>query len=218
MKHALVALSLAGGLISAAQAGEVYGGIGLPGAMLGYAHSVSPSLTVRGDFATLGSRKERTTEEGVTYDSNIGFNRAGLFADWFPAGNGFRVVGGLTFNNLKADLSARGDGVTQFTIGSQTFTSNPNDRMDVSITYPKVTPYLGLGYGHHADKGWGFVFDLGASFGRAKVSETHSGPSFSSSGGPVTQADVDAETQELRDGVAKVTFIPQVSLGVSYKF
>ncbi len=216
MKKILIALSLAAGWTAGAYAGEVYGGIGLPGVMVGYAHDVSPSVTLRGDFATLGSRSERRTEEGVTYDTKIGFNRVGLFADWFASG-GFRLVGGLTFNHLTADLSARGDG-TSFTIGGTTFVSTPDDRMDVKVTYPKVTPYLGVGYGHHTAGGWGFVFDVGASFGRAKVSETHSGPNFGEGATQVSQADVDRETQEIRDGVAKIAFIPQLSLGVSYKF
>lgn len=216
MKKLLIALALAGGCVAGAQAGEAYAGVGLPGVMVGYAHTISPTISVRGDFATHGSRNERRTEEGVTYDTKIGFNRVGLFADWFVAG-GFRLVGGLTFNQLTAKLSAKGDGVTQFTIGGATFTSDPDDRMDVKVTYPKTTPYLGIGYGHHGQEaGWGFLADIGASIGKARVSETHSGPSFDN--GLVTQADVDQETEEIRDGVGKVRFIPQVSIGVSYRF
>ena len=126
----------------AAHAGEVYAGAGLPGLMLGYAQPIDERFTVRGDWATLGSRQKQTTQEGVNYDAKVGFNRLGLFADWFVSG-GFRFTGGVTFNNLKADLVARGDGVTQFTIGGQTFTSDPADRLNVKVSYPKVTPYLG---------------------------------------------------------------------------
>ena len=216
MKNLLIALALAGGCVAGAQAGEVYGGVGLPGVMVGYAHTLSPSITVRGDFATLGSRSERRNEEGVNYDTKLGFHRAGLFADWFVAG-GFRLVGGVTFNKLTADLTAQGDGATQFTIGGTTFIAASDDRIDVKITYPKTTPYLGVGYGHHqAEAGWGFVFDLGASIGKAKVSETHSGSSFDSN--IVTQADIDQETQQIRDSVTKFRCIPQLSIGVNYRF
>ena len=144
----------------AAMAGEIYLGAGLPGIMLGYAHPLNSSFTLRGDWATLGTRTKQQTESGIVYNAEAGFNRAGLFADWFYWG-GMRITGGLTFNNLKVNLVARGDGVTQFQIGN-----NPpvvpglDERLTVSIKYPKTTPYLGLGYGHQASTGFGFTFDL----------------------------------------------------------
>ncbi len=199
-----------------ALAGEIYLGAGLPGVMLGYAQPVSDSFTLRGDWATLGTRRKKTVEEGVTYDAELGFNRIGVFADWFYFG-GLRVTGGVTFNNLKANFVAQGDGVTQFTIGGNTFTSAADDRFNVTIKYPKTTPYLGLGYGHQASTGWGFIFDLGVSFGKATVSETHSGTNLGNTS-IVTQAQIDAEMAELRDGVAKIKYIPQVSLGFNYRF
>lgn len=203
-------------LAAPAHAGEFYAGAGLPGLMLGFAQPIDDRFTVRGDWATLGSRQKQVTEEGVNYDAKGSFSRLGLFADWFVSG-GFRLTGGVTFNRLKADLVARGDGVTQFTVGGQTFTSDPADRLNVKVSYPKVTPYLGVGYGHQLSSGWGFTFDLGASYGRATVSETHSGPNLGNTA-VVTQADIDAELAELRDGVAKVKYIPQVSLGFNYRF
>lgn len=209
------ALAVAAALVataSPAHAGEVYAGVGLPGVLVGYAHSLSPTITVRGDFATLGSRSERSNEEGITYDTKASFSRTGLFADWFVAG-GFRLTGGVTFNRLKADMHARGDG-TNFQIGDVSVPSSAADRLDVKFEYPKVTPYLGIGYGHQPDSGWGFVADLGASIGKAKVSETHSGPNFSL----VSQAEVDKEMAEVRDGVAKFKAIPQITVGVNYRF
>ena len=220
MKQALmIAAALAATLAAtapAAQAGEIYAGVGLPGVMLGFAQPLNENFTLRADWATLGNHHKQTTQEGVNYDAQVGFNRVGLFADWFVSG-GFRFTGGVTFNNLTADLVARGDGVTQFNIGGRTFTSDPADRLNVTISYPKTTPYLGLGYGHQLTEGWGFVFDLGASYGKARVSETHSGPNLSNTA-VVTQADIDKELVELRDGAGKVQFIPQISVGFNYRF
>lgn len=202
---------------SAAQAGEVYAGIGLPGAMVGYAHSLSPSITVRGDFATLGSRNDTKTEDGINYAAKLKTHRVGVFGDWFFAG-GFRLTGGVTFNNYQIDMSARPDGSGQITIGGSTFTPAADDRFDVQVKFPKTTPYLGIGYGHHqTERGFGFVFDLGASIGKAKVTESHSGTNL---GNPavVSQADIDRELAELRDGVGKVKAIPQLSIGFNYRF
>lgn len=206
---ACAALFLAAG---AAHAGEVYAGIGLPGVMLGYAHPIHDSLTVRGDFATLGSRSKQQTEEGIDYDAKATLGRVGVFADWFVAG-GLRLTGGLTLNDFKVDLLARGNG-QPITIGGRSYPTSGADRFKVAIKFPSTTPYLGIGYGHQLSTGLGFVFDIGASIGKAKLSTEASGPNLSQ----VSQADIDAETAELRDGVARLRALPQISFGVAYRF
>jgi hypothetical protein len=212
IRHLFTCAALASS-VSAASAGEIYFGAGLPGVMAGYAQPLSSSFTVRGDWATLGTRRKQQTENGVVYDAEVGFNRIGLFADWFYLG-GLRVTGGVTFNNLKLNLNARGDGVTPFLIGNQSVTPGPGEQLNVSVKYPKSTPYLGLGYGHQASTGFGFLFDIGASFGKATVSESHTGTVLNS----VPQSEYDAELVQLKEGVAKLKYIPQVSIGLNYRF
>lgn len=214
MNHAsLLALAVLG-LATSAHAGEVYTGIGTHGVMLGYAQAMSPHVTLRGDFATAGSRSRRETEEGIDYDTKLTYNRAGLFADLFPfGGGGFRFTGGVTFNNMKIDMDGRGNGGT-INIGGTDYTMTASDRFNVKVEFPKTTPYVGIGYGHQLSTGWGFVFDLGASIGKAKVSETHSGPNL----GLADQADIDAELAELREGAGKVKAIPLIAIGFNYRF
>lgn len=45
-------------LTPAVQAQEVYAGVGLLGAQVGYAYALSPNLTLRGDLMTLGSSNQ----------------------------------------------------------------------------------------------------------------------------------------------------------------
>jgi hypothetical protein len=180
--------------------------------MLGYARPVSPSFTLRGDVATIGQIHEARTEQGIPYSATLKANRGGLFADWFVAG-GLRLTGGLTFNQMKIELRASGNGGSM-TIGDTTFSTSPNDHFDVDIKFPSTTPYLGVGYGHHGVGGLGIVLDVGASLGRATLTESHGGPNLSNA----SQADVDKELAQLREGVGKVRFVPQVSLGVNYRF
>jgi hypothetical protein len=213
MKHTLVALA-ALSLAAGAHAGEVYTGIGTHGVMLGFAQALSPSFTVRGDFGTLGSRERNEREEGIDYEGKVTYNRAGLFGDWFPfGGGGFRFTGGVTFNNMKLDLVAKGNG-RPITIGNNSYPTDSTDRLNVKIEFPKTTPYLGIGYGHQLSTGWGFVFDLGASIGKAKVTESHSGNNFSL----VPQSDIDAELAEIRDGAGKIKAIPMIAIGFNYRF
>lgn len=207
-------LTLAATAASTAQAGEVYGGLGIPGVMIGYAHPLSATTTLRADYASLGSRSDTRSEEGINYAVKAKVNRLGVFADWFVTQSNFRLTGGITSNQMKVDLTGGGTG-SSITIGNNSYALGPNDRFNVHIKFPSTTPYLGLGWGHQqAEKGWGFNADFGASFGKAKVTTELTGTLASR----VSQADVDAETAELRDGVGKVRAIPQLSLGVSYRF
>ncbi len=210
IRQLLVLMSL--GAAGAATAGEVYVNVGLPGVGLGYAHPLSQSLTLRGDFSTLGTHRSTQVEAGIAYAGSARTGRVGLFADWFVAG-GLRLTGGLTFNSVKLDLLANGSGGT-LTIGNTTYNTTAEDRFEVGIKYPSTTPYLGVGYGHQMSTGIGLVFDLGASIGKAKLTTRASGPTL----GAASQADIDAETTQLRDGVGKIKALPQLSLGVSYRF
>lgn len=213
MKHTLIALA-ALSLTAGAHAGEVYTGIGTHGVMLGFAQPLSPHFTVRGDFGTLGSREKNEREEGIDYEAKATYNRVGMFGDWFPfGGGGFRFTGGLTFNNMKVDMVARGNG-SPVTIGNTSYPTDSTDRLNVKVEFPKTTPYLGLGYGHQLSTGWGFVFDLGASIGKAKVTESHSGNNFSQ----VPQSEIDAELAEIRDGAGKIKAIPMIAIGFNYRF
>lgn len=196
-----------------AQAGQVYGGLGLPGVMLGYTHPLEDRrFTVRGDFAFMDLPSETAREEGIDYQAKAKLNRLGVFADWFVLG-GMRLTGGVTFNGMNLNLQAQGNGGT-INIGGTDYTTSPDDRLDVKIEFPRTTPYLGIGYGHHQGTGLGFVFDLGASIGKAKLTATPSGPNLSQ----VDPADIDRELEELRDGVGKAKFFPQLSLGLTYRF
>ncbi len=197
----------------AALAGELYGSLGVPGATLGWAQPVSPAFTLRADYTTIGDRTSNTTEEGIAYEAKLKANRTALFADWFPMGGSFRLTAGLTANDYKLNLSATGAGGT-LTIGNTTYTTTAADRFDVRVKFPSTTPYFGLGWGHHAGSGLRFAADLGVMVGKAKLSTQLSGPLA----GNVTQADIDQETKELRDGVAKIRVVPQIGFSIGYSF
>lgn len=217
---ALALLPLLGGLACLpAHAGESYGAAGFPGLQLGYAHTVNASLGLRADVSSTGTFNKNGKESGIDYQGKVKYNRVGLFADYFPFGGGFRLSGGLTLNDAKIDLKSQFDGTTSVTVNGQTFTPSSGDYLNAKVTFPKTTPYLGIGWGHQArEAGVGFVADLGASVGRAKLTTDTNlvGKTY----GPVTltQADIDAQTQDLRDGVGKVRFLPQLSLGLSYRY
>ena len=209
---ALSALSAAA-LSTHAHAGELYMNLGIPGVMLGYSQPVGPLFGVRADYATVGTRKDRRTEDGIAYDSTLKLNRAALLADWFPFAGSFRLSTGLTANQYKLDMLATGAGGS-ITIGNNTYTTSAQDQFRVQVKFPSSTPYLGFGWGHGNGSGLRFAFDIGAKIGKATVDYSLSGPLAQR----VSQADIDIELQQLRDGVGKVRAIPQITLGLGYSF
>ncbi len=199
---------------SAAHADSAYVGVGLPGVLtLGYAKPMGPSWGVRGEFSGGTSISRNGVEEGLNVEGKIKANRVGAFADWFPFDSGFRLVGGVTLNSIKANLDATGT-------GTNTINDKPVDltgeTFNVRLKYPNVTPYLGLGWGHQSStvKGLGFFADLGVTVGKFKsdVTTTIVGKQG------ITQADVDAQVQDLRDALNKLSVLPSVSVGVVYRF
>ena len=196
------------------QAGEVYGNLGFPGVGLGYAHPLNSSFTLRGDWMTLGNHRRTQTEEGIEYNGVLKANRAALLADWFPFEGSFRLTGGVTANNYQLTLDASGAGGS-LEIGGQTYPTTAADGINVQIKYPRTSPYLGIGWGHQADSGLRFAFDLGAIFAKARVTGTLRGQLANQ---PDAQANLDQELAELRDGVAKARYIPQITFSVGYSF
>lgn len=196
-----------------AQATELYLKAGVPGYGVGFAQPIGPLFGVRADFLTLGDRSERRNEEGIDYDAKLKANRGALMLDLFPFAGSFRISAGATAAKYQLDLLATGAGGT-LRIGNTTYTTTSADRFAVQVKMPSSMPYLGFGWGHQSNSGLRFSFDVGAAIGKAKLSYQLTGPTANQ----VSQADIDAELAELRDGVAKIKAIPQVTFGIGYSF
>lgn len=193
--------------------GAVYGGIGLPGLILGYAHPLNQRITLRGDVATSGQWSRELSEDGLAYEGSLRFNRLALLAD-YRISPLFRLTAGVTFNDMRVRLQARGTGQV-VDIGQTAVALTPADRLQASVRMPRVTPYVGLGLGHHAPSkpGWNVVADVGLSVGKPKVTGSLSGPAAAA----VPQSEVDDELRQLRDKVSS-GFMPQLSVGASYRY
>lgn len=200
------------------QAQEVYVGAGLFGVQVGYAYAVSSNLNLRGDFLTMGSHEKTVSESGTAYQGKLDWSRKALLLDWFPMGSSFRLTAGATFNAVKFDLYANGVGQT-VDINGRKWALSANDSLNIQVKMPSTTPYIGIGFGHKpGSQGWGFHSDFGASLGQLKVTEKRTGGLVNGGTLGLTQSDVDKELAEVRDGVAKLKFLPQLTLGVSYHF
>jgi hypothetical protein len=203
---------------SFAQSGEVYGGIGGNlgyGMTLGYAKGLSSNTTLRAEYAGGLTLARDGTREGVNFNGQFTNNRVGVFADWFPSNGGFRLTGGVTFNDTQFALKSNSTSNASATINGKTV--NMNGRYyNVDVKFPAVTPFVGIGYGHHTkdQKGLGFFTDLGFAIGKFKAESTTDLVST----GLVTQADINAQNQKLNDSLSKLSVLPSFSIGVRYNF
>jgi hypothetical protein len=202
---------------SGALAGESYVKVGLPGVVVGYAHSVNDQLGLRVDAGTTGNTQRDRTESGVPYRASVKYNRVGLFGDYHPFGGRFRLTAGLTINDASVKLDSRFDGVTPVTINETTITPTAADYFKAHVKIPRLTPYFGIGWGHQPrETGFGFVADIGVSIGKAKVTVDQN--LVENYPGLISQADVDAETRQLKDDVGKLRVLPHVAVGMSYRY
>lgn len=199
---------------ASAQAGDLYLGLGFPFYTVGYAYTLNDAVGLRGEYSGLGTVKRDRTENGINYQGRFRHQMVGAYGDWHPTTGGFRVVGGITLNDTKVNLVATGGSATA-TIGTKTV-SLAGETYNVDLVYPKATPYVGLGYGFSpkSGPGFGFYVDAGVSIGKFKTEAT---TSLVGKRG-ITQADVDAETAQLRESTAKLSALPKFSVGVNYRF
>lgn len=197
----------------AVHAQEVYAGAGLFGVQLGYSHALNSSFNLRADYMTMGNQDKTSNQSGTEYKAKIDLSRTALLADWFPFQGSFRLTGGVTFNQMNVDLKANSSG-QKVDINGKPYTLVAGDSMTVQVKMPSTTPYIGFGFGHQStQKGWGFHSDIGVIIGSFSVSEKRTGQLAA-----VPQSDVDKELADVRDGVSKLKVLPQVTLGVSYRF
>lgn len=216
MKKHLLALTALAAICGSVQAQDSYVGLGLPGLLtLGYAYPVTSSIGLRGEYAGGLSVNKDGNQDGVNVTGAFKANRLGAFADWFPLGGAFRLVGGLTFNDIRADFNGVGTGNS--TINGKTV-SLVGETYNVRVKFPDTTAYLGVGYGHQKNdaRGLGFYADLGVMVGSFTATTTTSLTSNPGSG--ITQADVDAQNQKIRDSLGSLSVLPSASLGLLYRY
>ncbi|MCX8522029.1 MAG: hypothetical protein ORN28_10915 [Rhodoferax sp.] len=211
---------LGAGLSGAVQAQDAYLGVGLPGLYsLGYANPFGTMLGVRVEYAGGLSVNAGGNQEGVHVAGSFKASRFGAFADWFPFEGSFRLVGGITINDMKANFSGLATGISTINNIKVDMTGQ---NFNVEINFPKTTSYVGIGFGHQQSdsKGLGFYADLGLMVGSFSVTANTSllNKPVGLNGEVIKQSDVDAQTQKVRDALNSIGALPSASMGLLYRF
>lgn len=199
---------------------NAYVGIGATSVVsLGYAKPVNEQWGVRAEYAFGPKWTYSDKISSGSADVSLTSNRLGLFADWFPFNNAFRLVGGLTLNDLNLDVNATSSASNTVKINNKSV-SLANETFNAKLTFPSATPYIGVGLGHSPKKeaGLGFHADLGLMVGSFSSTINTSVLNKNIGGVTVTQADIDKETQSVKDAISSIGVFPSLSVGLSYRF
>lgn len=194
---------------------------------LGIGASVTKSLTsnlnarvgLNALSLDVGGYQKRQNE--VTYDANLNLLNVSTLVDYHPFKNlGFRVSGGLVFNNNNVEGKAKINDGTVFEYDGNTYTNKDIASLKGKVSFPNnVAPYLGIGWGNAVKSGnrWGFAVNLGVMFTGSPQVDLEPNIVNESLRSQITQ-DLQVEKQELEDDLKGLSIYPVLSLGVSYHF
>lgn len=225
-KAVVSVLLVAGGAIATHVSAQGLGrglSFGMPGIGLQPETLVTERFGIRGAFSSSALSYEH--DEPVTrFDGKFPFGTGFLLADWHPYANGFRLSGGLAFNNQpfdgSAQLNARTGG-SAININSTRFSMAPVGSLDTRVRYQRATPYVGVGWGLTPSAGSRLYFsaDLGVMYQRPSASLSgHCSAALSASMCAQLQTDLRAEESEYREAADDFRFYPVISVGFGLRF
>jgi hypothetical protein len=146
-------------------------------------------------------------------------SHSSLLIDYHPWQENFRLTLGLTDNSLT--WSAKNNGA--ISIGGNSISQDVVDSVEAKVQFTEgVSPYIGLGWASGFDKVKGFSFngDIGllvASDFVVLFDANCIDGQASSAGCEAAKQDAKDELKELQTD-EKISLLPLVGLGVSYKF
>jgi hypothetical protein len=228
MTHRLARFPLVAGALTAlgllatrpALAVEAYAATGFPYALVGIAQPIDASFALRADFGTIAHHAYSGSTSDNDFKGNIHYARAALLGDWFVASGGFRLSGGATFNQAKATMTASAHNGKISIGGTQYDAPSSLYYVQSELSFPKVAPYVGVGWGHHdAAAGLSFNVDLGASIATAKATPLKASPALATElAASQGSADLASENKDFQDTVHNFKAIPQLTIAVGYRF
>lgn len=217
----LCSLLLLCGNLSHAEDNFVYGSLGSGNTQvaIGFGHIFDSRFSGR---IALGKGSTRSEERNlgansfkVTPPSNT---TVSALVDWFPIpSSGFRLSGGLTFNNRdKQDLLAKPDSNGNYTLNGHSYTATSVGTLSAQSRTGKVTPEISLGWesAPASKAGWRLTTDLNLSLNKPHSTNF----SNSGSGNAALLADLASEQKRATSDWEKNRFRLGIAVGAAYSF
>jgi hypothetical protein len=192
--------------------------IGLKAGALGlgveYTYQLNDRVAFRGGLN--GSQVGFDSEEsGIEYDFDIVWDSLSVAVDFHPLKSALRLTGGLLKNDNRLEAVSRP--TSNVTIGDTTYTPSQVGTLNGLVGFDGTAPFVGIGWDWSRSKRiFGMSLDLGVlSQGAPSVSLRGNGTLF---GDPAFEADIDAETAELRDSLDDLDLVPYLTVGFVFRF
>jgi hypothetical protein len=178
----------------------------------GTAIALTNDLSLRLELSGLTPEQDNERHNGSTYLVTKNNTSVGAYLDWYPTDSSFRLVGGVNINNLNRTVYGLANTIS--VNGKPVNLSG--EAFNVEYKFPRVTPYLGIGFGHRnlSKDGWDYFGDLGMMLGKYDAVATTS--IIGKQG--VKASDLDAEMNKIRRSMNKWSFIPVATFGLSYRY
>ena len=180
---------------------------------VGYQSKISPDLGYHFDISgkrTSGKSQEIDSAQYQIKESHLSL---GGYLDWFPFSGSFRITTGINLNRIKTSAALPGNSLALIN-GKQI--SSTNDSFDIVYRFPKITPFVGLGYqsGTEGDYGWSSFVDIGLMFGKfdAEAKTTLLGQNS------VNLQDINYEIDTIRNKIFKGNYIPTALIGMKFSY
>jgi hypothetical protein len=203
----------------------IAGKAGTLGAGVELTIGLSPQLNARAGLNGYNYSDRREVSD-IEYDGEAKLRTGTALLDWHPGGRGFRLTGGVVYNDTTIEGSSLPPASGIYNIGGVPVPANLVGTLDAEADFDPVVPYAGLGWGNALapNKRLGFFFDLGVIFqGKADVRLIPIIPANSpinTTPGAREALDIllRREEQDLEDEAADYDLYPVVAIGLSYRF
>lgn len=169
---------------------------------------------------------ERREASDIEYDGEASLRTATALLDWHPGGRGFRLTGGIVYNDTEVTGNSLPPASGIYDLGGVPVPVSILGTLDAKADFDPVVPYVGLGWGNAVAEGRkvGFFFDLGVIFqGEADVELTPNLPADSPINTTPGARDaleilLSREERDLESEAADYDLYPVVAIGLTYRF
>jgi hypothetical protein len=207
--------------------------IGIKVSTLGVGGQIAVPLTrglnLRGgvDFFNFGAS---ATVDGARYEGQIHLKNGQLNLDWFPFNGPIHISPGLVIFKSALSASINVAGGNSFSLGNNTFTSNPSDPINgsASILFShSVMPSLTIGIGNMISRGskhWSAPLEIGAVYtGHYTAQMNLTGSACITLGcmsttSTLLQQSIADEVSGLNEPMKHYQLYPILTSGLSYRF
>ena len=160
------------------------------------------------------------TESDIEYDLELELKSFGMFADFHPFKQAFRVSLGFLLNGNGFEGKGKLVPGTTFEIGDTSYNTSQIDSVGFDLSYNTFAPYAGIGwdttFGDYDN--WGFTFDIGILFSgspKASFSVDHNLPGPQAA---ILMQDINKEKDEIQESLDQLEIYPVISAGLVYQF